>query len=501
MTEVPKVVYDRLRAALPERTPAGLDAPEQAHPDANLLAGFAEQALSATERSNILKHLSLCAGCRDVVTLALPPASVGADTAPAGIETEAGQATLIPTADTKAGRGWLKSANLGWMQLPWPSLRWAALAAGVAVAATVLLVHPGKLNQAVLPSLARPNTVRPDTVRPGASATQPTSESQIALSPAPSSGANAVPAPTSTVGQPARSLKTEEARPTSELQLTKRLNRERSANPPHPVEAGQSFSTANNFAPDDNKVLSRAGNVSTASSTGGIAAGHAGQSTVQQTPETIEVAGAQVTASPAPSGNGALMARNDAPAIEKAKPALPDSATKDSITQESATPNSAANDLRTTQTEVNPVHPASRTAARMSARKSTSPAEQTLAQNTLTAQNMSPQRNPTWEITGGTLQKSFDSGQNWENALHAAHPLLCYASHDENVWTGGQGGILFHSVDGGITWIQIQPSIKTQQLSSDITRIDIPSRSDIILTTSSNEVWSSADSGKTWNKK
>ncbi len=480
MAEVPKIVYDRLRAALPERTPAGLDAPGQAHPDANLLTGFAEQALSAAERGNVLEHLSLCADCRDVVALALPTAGLGA--APRGIETETGQATLIPTLD-EGGRGWLKSANFGWTRLAWPSLRWAALAAGVAVAATVLLVHPGKLNQAILPSLARPSTARP-----GTPATQPSSESQMALSSVPSSAANAAPAATSPVGQSPRSLKTEEARPPSGLQLTKRLNRERIVTPAPPVGPRQSFPSGDNFAIDNNKVLAPAGNGSTAPAAGRITSG---QSTVQEAPETVEVAGAEIAAAPAPSGNGAVMARNDAPAIEKAKPAL----------QEPATQESATNDQRTTQTEVSPLHTASRAAARMSARKPTPPAGQTLAQNTSTAQNMLAQHNTAWEIAGGALQKSFDSGQNWENALHAAHPLLCYASHDENVWTGGQGGILFHSVDGGITWIQIQPSIKTQQLSSDITRIDLPSRSDIVVSTGSNEVWSSADGGKTWNKK
>ena len=66
MTEVPKIVYDRLRAALPE----------QAHPDADLLAAFAEQAISATERDGVLQHLALCGDCREVVALALPAADI-----------------------------------------------------------------------------------------------------------------------------------------------------------------------------------------------------------------------------------------------------------------------------------------------------------------------------------------------------------------------------------------------------------------------------------------
>lgn len=40
------------------------------HPDENLLAAFAEHALTGTERESVLSHISGCARCRDVVFLA-----------------------------------------------------------------------------------------------------------------------------------------------------------------------------------------------------------------------------------------------------------------------------------------------------------------------------------------------------------------------------------------------------------------------------------------------
>jgi len=63
--------------------------------------------------------------------------------------------------------------------------------------------------------------------------------------------------------------------------------------------------------------------------------------------------------------------------------------------------------------------------------------------------------------------------------------------------------------------VQVQPSIKAQQLSSDVTHIDLRSddlRSDdmrgdvrgpaeIVVSTNNNEIWSSADGGKAWEKK
>ena len=82
MTDVPKIVHNRLRAAEPPPQ-------TQAHPDADLLIGLAEQALSISERNGVLEHLALCGDCRDAVILALP-----AETAVAlsPMETEADRA-------------------------------------------------------------------------------------------------------------------------------------------------------------------------------------------------------------------------------------------------------------------------------------------------------------------------------------------------------------------------------------------------------------------------
>jgi hypothetical protein len=183
MTEVPKIVYDRLRAARPDRA---LPLRALAHPDADLLTAFAEQTLSATERDGMFEHLALCGDCREVIALALPAADIAAT--PIAAEAEAGRATRIPA---KAERSWPKFG--------WPSLRWAALAAGVAVVASVLLVRPGKLNQAMLPSAKRQVAT---TAPPAASG------AQIASSSVPSSPMPIAPSP---MDQLAASAKSDEA--------------------------------------------------------------------------------------------------------------------------------------------------------------------------------------------------------------------------------------------------------------------------------------------------
>ena len=54
------------------------------HPDAEILSAFAEQALSAKERSEVLEHLGVCGRCREIVALAREAA--GAEFSPARTE-------------------------------------------------------------------------------------------------------------------------------------------------------------------------------------------------------------------------------------------------------------------------------------------------------------------------------------------------------------------------------------------------------------------------------
>jgi hypothetical protein len=472
MTEVPKIVYDRLRAVLPDR--AG---PEQAHPEADLLTAFAEQALSATERDGVLEHLALCGDCREAIALALPAADMVA--APIATETEAVQATPIRA---KSKRNFLTA-------FAWPSLRWAALAAGVAVAASVLLMHPGKLNQATLSSVNRPV----------ATTTPPASTPQIAPSPVPASSIPSSVASSSIASSPTdesaisvrTSARTNEARPNSEMRPFKKLNAGEAVTPSHQAERGMLL------AENKNKPA-QAGKRSAAPSAGAVALD---APTSRRATETVEVSGAAAAVEVAPSADDTLMARNEAPAIEKAKPAL----------QEPALPEKEmkVNGQQNTQAAVVSGLARPQARAMMSAAKLASPVSQSLAHRV------------TWVITGGVLQRSPDSGQSWQDALRADRPLLCYASHDEDVWAGGQAGTLFHSADGGVTWVQVQPSIKAQQLSSDVTHIDVPGNvrgdvrgnvrgdvhrgvrgpAELVLSTSTGEIWSSADGGKTWEKK
>jgi hypothetical protein len=233
----------------------------------------------------------------------------------------------------------------------------------------------------------------------------------------------------------------------------------------------------------------------------------------------------------APFTGDVLMARNYAPAIEKAKPALQPQETQTT---------GAIGTTATATTATNAQQKTEDTTSLGSAGLGSAPSPETSA---AAAVNNGPRpgspsghvsMHPAmWAIAAGVLQRSVDAGQTWQITLHADRPLLAYASRDKDVWAGGEAGTLFHSADGGATWTQVQPSIKGQALSSDITQIDISSdnvsnrdasnrdvsisgslsanrysnddggpirRQNLVVSTASHEIWRSADGGKTWNK-
>jgi hypothetical protein len=448
MTEVPKIVprivHDRLRAAALERVVPEQAGPGPVHPDADVLTAFTEQALSATERDGVLEHLAHCGDCRELIARALPPAEIGA--VPVTAVEEAGLATASRTEAPAPHK-----VSFAWAALAWPTLRWAALAAGVAVAAAVLLVHPGKLNQGVLPPENRQVNGEPQASGP-----------QIAASPAASSSvAPPSVAPPST-GQLAVSTKAEEPQPKPEVRSSKKL--QAPVMSPRPTENGMLLA-------DNKKDSGQADKPSPAPSLGARAFNRDALAGRVAT-ESVEVSGATAGVETESSALK-VMAQNEVPVV-KAKP---------------APQGIGGNGLQKAEVSAGPGTAMLQARNGMSAAKLTSSASSALMNHV------------TWTISAGVLERSLDSGQSWQEALRAHHPLLCYASHDEDVWTGGQAGTLFHSADSGITWLQVQPSINTQSLTSDITHIDVRGPAEVVISTSNREIWSSADKGKTWEKK
>jgi Photosynthesis system II assembly factor YCF48/Putative zinc-finger len=108
MEDIPKILRERLAA-----TPR-----PGVHPDPDLLAAFAENALSDRERGAVLDHLGHCSECREVVALAEPQ-----------VELETVAAAVAASAPRRLP--WLRS----------PIFRWGALAASLMIAGSAVLVY------------------------------------------------------------------------------------------------------------------------------------------------------------------------------------------------------------------------------------------------------------------------------------------------------------------------------------------------------------------------
>jgi hypothetical protein len=193
-----------------------------------------------------------------------------------------------------------------------------------------------------------------------------------------------------------------------------------------------------------------------------------------------------------------LMTRNEAPAIEKAKPALPSAQAADSNSPKDEQDNVPSDNELTKQLQ-------SRDASSTSALSTTRLAGTRMSASKIGAVPVYGLDQRHWTVAGGVLQRSADGGQSWQESLRPSHPLLCFTNHGEEIWAGGQAGVLFHSTNGGATWAQVQPSSTSQRLSADITHIDLqgdaPETTRIAISTRNNEMWISTNGGKTWEKK
>ncbi|MGA9308356.1 MAG: YCF48-related protein [Candidatus Sulfotelmatobacter sp.] len=139
---------------------------------------------------------------------------------------------------------------------------------------------------------------------------------------------------------------------------------------------------------------------------------------------------------------------------------------------------------------------------------------------------------PRWIISAsGALQRSFDGGRTWLDvdvtvAAAEAQPeapakgkkeadskamqsapaaptifrALSVSSNAAEVWAGGSGGTLYHTVDAGNSWVRVLPFAGGRVLAGDILSIQFSDPRNGTVTTSTAEVWTTPDDGQTWQK-
>ena len=110
---------------------------------------------------------------------------------------------------------------------------------------------------------------------------------------------------------------------------------------------------------------------------------------------------------------------------------------------------------------------------------------------------------PRWTLTSdGTLERSFDAGNTWETVpLPSQARFHVLSAHGMDIWLGGSSGALYHSSDAGGRWIQVQPVINGQALTEDVIGMEFVDDDHGVLTTSTNQKWSTEDCGQSWQKK
>jgi hypothetical protein len=437
MSDAPKIVHDRLRAA----------APGESHPDADVLSAFAEQALSGAEREGVMRHLARCGDCREVVALSLPPLeAVAQPQAPAG--------------QTSPRRS--SGRSLSW--LAWPNLRWAALAASVVVVGSVLLLRPEK------PTDSAAGT---EKLAAQGNAASPMLDAKSDSGPSP---AAAVPAP-STVGRFAKSENRLRAdkQPAERDKSVRGLTRTETGT----IASGEladaqtrgSLAGKANKSLDSDRLAVQAPAAVPATAKSEVATANRASSS-----EQVEVSTAAVTLESA-TAEGKLVARNDAPAppIAKAKPPIKEEA-----------------DLKA---QLQKVQRERKSTLAYEVSDSALAGQKQLSR--VAKDGAAPQ----WSLAQGKLRRSLDTGKSWQPVLQPQLPLLSFGALGNDVWAGGQSGTLFHSIDGGATWTMIQPATKAAALTGDIVSVDIRSAIEIVLSTNTGESWTTSNAGTTWEKK
>ena len=561
MQNLPNIVRDRLKVGTPV-----------SHPDADTLTAFYERLLPEAERAAVFQHLAQCGDCREVVALALP-------------EAEAVQPVL---------------ANAGSRWLAWPTWRWAFVAAGIAIVSVGVVEYKHRVAYAPMAYMApkeqQQEQANSTLTRPAVTAPQPAQDRKkmaadlVAKNEAKPTAPAPQNAPTSVsrlkqfhgsvygsaVGgprSPNQLLPQWQQQNTNQNQVgasarafanatpqATPFNTQLAKNQPGPALDG---STAG-FAVDKAKlpVPPAAANGMLSRQSGGAevnklspqpVAGEIGGYVVD--PSGAVVSNARITISPSQPGqnvtavtnsqgawliaglpSGSYRAEAEAQGFKTTILDLNYDANQPSMFSFTLSPGNVSETVEVSSAQVQ----AQGAAGEESEMKPSVSSSETRVLNMEQLAALSPARLPRWSITaGGTLQRSFDQGNTWQDvtitgALVAADrrdlDASAYAqsakdakaarvkaksagkkdatspvfraviANGVDVWAGGLNGSLYHSTDSGTRWTRVVPSSAGSILTGDIVSIEFPDLQHGKLRTSTSETWITADSGQTWQK-
>jgi hypothetical protein len=443
MSKVPEFVRQRMK-----QSPSG------DHPEANLLAAFAEGALTGREHEQVLAHLSTCGSCREIVAIAMPEAA---------------------TATAPVTKQWAR----------WPMLRWAGVTAAVVVVAAAVVVQ--KSRQVEFSKQSAPSPVATPAARektPVDSATQREAApfAERAQAKEENKRADARLRAESSDKKPATKSETKKD-VVAEADLdTKTMNAAPSA--PAPSSMAKALQPRETplqaYGPMQMRDEQAAGLQAQASAGAGGAVGG-----VVRAPEQKQHA---VAPTPPPaSANEAVgvAAKTNAVEIqkEKRKQSEPE---VDRLVAAPAKPQSMPR--RATGDATSAV-------AGEAVPASSAPLAGAMMRS---AVSLSPQ----WRLSSeGALERSLDAGRTWQAVRVAASwpALRALSSRDGDIWAGGKAGALYHSADNGRNWSRVAVKSADATLESDIVGVEFTDAQHGSVRTASGEAWITNDGGTTWS--
>ncbi len=380
----------------------------ESHPDANLLAAFSEAALPAADRQNVMEHLALCQGCRDIVALALPEMTVALQ--PKEVEP----------------------------RRVWRFLRWVPVAACVAVVGIAGLWQYNRQHQSVVAKL--------ETINP-ISRQQPEAAS--------AANDKAAPAPAGLVRKDPGVARKDESYGDMVPPLRKKS-----------IEADLPASP--NFA---------------------MAAKQADQAAVLKNEIAPE---AQIPAPQIADSRTEDQSARSLDHLVRAKPAagLAGASTTVEVTGQAVSVEAAAGAIGSSVATM---------------QKAVAVPSWRIASNDSLQRSLD--RGSTWRditiVPDITVGGDFRAGSNSNAPVPQAYPRpairALYTSGAE-VWAGGAGGALFHTLDSGAHWMRVVPASPGVALTGDIVKIAFDDSLHGSVATSTQQVWTTSDGGQSWRK-
>jgi hypothetical protein len=539
MANLPKVVLKHLRSRA------------DAHPEADMLTAFAEQALPETERDLVIEHLSLCGDCREVVALVLPPVQA------------ADMAVLA------------HSSRSGWFTMP--VLRWGVVTAGVLAVTSFGVLqyrqsHQGKekqqvavvtrheqLNQIPVPTPAPAQTLAVPTEKQTSAPRQTEQTTQLdkrsearkqlpgmfpqskatsdadvvtarvlsspqAASRVPAASISGAMGGTTTVGTQGAAAENQTTEASSQIARNEMqqppmqghnvtslevTNAEvAKAKDPVPTTAAvvQSPSLALHASPS---LMQRAAPLWSISSAGGLQrsfdAGQTWEDVILNSgsisgsvrdPAGAIVSGAGVTLTgldttekyiQSSGGDGRFAFENLLPGRYRIEI---EKLGFQRLAQSPIVLDGRQNARFDAALQVGQISET----VEVAASAAPVPLAESVAGNTATVKKNRLEQ--TYSVQAQGKEK-----ENWKHWLAPPQPIFkALAATGPEVWAGGSNSMLYHSLDAGAHWTRVLPSSAGTVLTGDITALEFSDPQHGRITTSASEVWTTADNGQTWLK-